>query len=180
MTKKDWEKIKYGCPPFLITVGIIFTLCSVITFWNGSVNYRIQKKQLDWSTTNATISYVEEVTTRPTKNRTTYYDIYYEYSVDDQLYTGIIEKQNRTRKIGSSLEIKYNPKNPAESSHVLEPSNKFIIWGFVYGVPGIFLIIFTIRLAKSNYEKIKKVDKKYYFGLVFIWLHLYVKGGLSN
>lgn len=153
MSKSDWnetiEEIKYKSPAFLITVGIICLICSFIAFWNGSIDYRIQQKQSAWSTTNATVSFVEEITKRPYKNRSTSYNIYYEYSVDDQLYTGIIKNQNRTRKIGSSLEIKYNPKNPAESTHFLEPSKEFIVSGSIFGVLSVTFITLSLYLAKK-------------------------------
>ncbi len=52
----------------------------------------------------------------------TYYDIYYEYAVDDQIYTGVIKSQNQSRDIGESLKIKYDPTAPEKSSDVLELS----------------------------------------------------------
>lgn len=48
------RKIKTRSPAFLITVGIILLISSVIVFWNGSIDYQIQNKQTEWIVTNAT------------------------------------------------------------------------------------------------------------------------------
>ena len=53
------RKIKTRSPAFLITVGTILLISSVIVFWNGSIDYQIQNKQTEWIVTNATISHVE-------------------------------------------------------------------------------------------------------------------------
>ena len=146
-------KLKTRLPAFLITAGFIFLMCSIIAFWNGSVDYRMQLKQKDWTITTATVTFVDtkvEGAKGPHYGHTsTSYNIYYEYSVDDQLYTGIIENQNQTRKIDSSLEIKYNPKSPAESTHFLEPSKEFIVSGSIFAVLSVAFISLSLYWAKK-------------------------------
>lgn len=147
------RKIKTRSPAFLITVGIILLISSVIVFWNGSIDYQIQNKQTEWIVTNATISHVETKVEGARGSNyghtSTYFDIYYEYVVDDQTYTGIIEEQNQRRNIGEPLKIKYNPNIPQESTCILEPSKSFITSGTVCALLAISLISFSIYLAKK-------------------------------
>ena len=58
------RKIKTRSPAFLITVGIILLISSVIVFWNGSIDYQIQNKQTEWI---VTVSYTH--LTLPTNSR---------------------------------------------------------------------------------------------------------------
>lgn len=110
----------------------------MIVFWNAIVNYQIQRETTNWIVTNATVSDIEtkvEGSRGPNYGaKSTYYEIYYEYTVDDQIYTGAIKNQNRSKDIGESLKIKYNPEAPEKSSHVLEPSKEFLVTGPVFSV----------------------------------------------
>ena len=127
------------------------------SFWNGSIDYQIQNKQTEWIVTNATISHVETKVEGARGSNyghtSTYFDIYYEYVVDDQTYTGIIEEQNQRINIGEPLKIKYNPNIPQESTCILEPSKSFITNGTVCALLAISLISFSIykKILKENY-----------------------------
>lgn len=157
MTITNWEdakrKIKTRSPAFLITAGFIFLISSVIAFWNGSIDYRLQQKQMEWTVTVATVSFVDtkvEGSRGPNYGHSsTYYDIYYEYSVDDQVYTGKIENQNRSKNIGDTIDIKYNPDVLSESNHILEPSKSFMVSGSVCAILAVTLIAWSIYLAKK-------------------------------
>lgn len=146
-------KIKTRSPAFFITVGIILLISSVIVFLNGSIDYQIQNKQTEWIVTNAKISHVKTKVEGARGSNygytSTYFDIYYEYVVDDQTYTGIIEEQNQRKNIGEPLKIKYNPNIPQESTCVLESSKSFIMSGTVCALLAISLISFSIYLAKK-------------------------------
>lgn len=54
MTITNWEdakiNIKAQSPAFLLTVGFIFFICTVIVFWNAMVDYQTQREttQLDY------------------------------------------------------------------------------------------------------------------------------------
>ncbi len=153
MTINNWseakEKIKVGIPVFLIMAGFIILIVSMLSLWNSLVGYQEQLKQVDWPITNATVSYVETKVERPHKHRSTYYDIYYEYVIEDQVYTGIIEDQNRRKNIGDSFEIKYNPSEPAESTRILEPTKSYILNSSIFAAAGLTLMIFNIFLLKK-------------------------------
>lgn len=145
-------------PVFLFTAGFIFFLCTVIAFWNGIVDYQTQIEQRSWIVTNATISDID-ITSQGSRGtnygaKSTYYNLYYEYTVDNKIYTGMIEDQNRSRRIGESLKIKYDPQEPSKSTHILEPSKDFIVIGTV------FLILFILTTALAIYLVKKYLSSK--------------------
>lgn len=148
------RQVRTGLPIFLVTVGIILIVSSVISFWNGSIDYRVQLEQKDWPITNATVSFVEEkfefMKTGKTSYRTTNYDIHYEYIVDGRNYTGIIENRIQSKSIGTSLNIKYNPNMPEKSTDILEPNCGFLMSGSILGGIGIIIFVLTLVLLRKN------------------------------
>lgn len=105
--------------------GSIFLLFSIMVFWNGILDYRAQLMQQDWPVTNATVSFVEEKNdsySTPGKanhHSYTFYDIHYDYVVHGKSYNGVLKDVNYSMNIGDSLEIKYNPNAPEESTYIL-------------------------------------------------------------
>lgn len=102
-------------PVFLFTAGSIFFLCTAVAFWNGIVDYQTQSEQKNWIVTNATVNYVD-ITSQGSRGtnyeaKSSYYNICYEYTVDNKIYTGMIEDQNRSRRIGKSLKSNMIHKN---------------------------------------------------------------------
>lgn len=157
MTISNWDstkrEFKTALPGFLIIVSLILILCSVNAFVGGYNKYQTQMEQLDWNITNATVSYVKdrvEIAHGAVKGHYTYYDIYYEYTVNEQVYTGIIEKRGSPKNIGDTFKIKYNPESPDESTYILEPSQSYIGSGYVFGGIGLTLVILSIVLIKKN------------------------------
>lgn len=157
MKISNWESAKKKAivrlPAFTITATIIFFVASFITFWNGPIDYQEQIKQLDWTETDATVSFVYEYFdafhTQHGRGRTLY-DIHYEYYVDDQIYTGIIEGQHTPKKEGDSFRIKYNPQNPEENTRILEPTKSYLVSGSVFATLGLILVIMTVVLIKKK------------------------------
>lgn len=165
MTVSNWDKakrqFKAGLPAFMITAGVIFLLSAFIGFWNGSIDYRMQLEQTSWPTVNAAISFVEEQTEHSMTpghygHTSTYYDIHYNYAVDGQIYTGVIEGRNRYSDLGDSFEIKYNPDAPEQSTYILEPSKAFLVSGSIFGGAGLLLVIFSVVLAKKLQQEGEK------------------------
>lgn len=165
MTITNWEdakiNIKAQSPAFLLTVGFIFFICTVIVFWNAMVDYQTQRETTNWIITNAAISDIEtkvQGSRGPNYgSKSTYYDIYYEYTVDNQIYTGIIKNQNRSRKIGESLKIKYNPEAPDKSIHELEPSKEFLVTGPVFAL--LFISSTSLGIYWGKKYSSKKLPK---------------------
>lgn len=162
MAISEWDKTKIQfkrrSPAFLLTVGFILFICTVIVFWNAIVEYQTQRETTNWIVTNATVSDIEiRVEGSRGSNygaKSTYYEIYYEYTVDDQIYTGVMKNQNRSKDIGESLKIKYNPEAPDKSIHALEPSKEFLVTG------PIFAVLFISSTALGIYWSKKYSSKK--------------------
>lgn len=157
MKISNWESAKKQAitklPAFTVVAAIILFIASFIAFWNGSLHYQEQREQLDWAVTNATVSYVykyfDAFHTQHGRGRTLY-DIHYEYYVDNQIYTGIIEGQHTPKKEGDSFKIKYNPQNPEENTLKLEPSKSYLVSGSIFGTLGLLMAILTIVLIKKG------------------------------
>ena len=157
MRISNWESAKKQAitklPAFTITAAIIFLIASFITFWNGPIKYQEQTEQLDWTVTDATVSYVYEYFdafhTQNGRGRTLY-DIHYDYCVNEQVYSGIIEEQHAPKNLGESFEIKYNPQNPEENTLILEPSKSYLVSGFVFATLGLAMITLTIVFIKKG------------------------------
>ena len=102
--------------------------------------------------TDATVSFVYEYWDAffSQNGGTTVYDIHYEYVVDDQTYTGVIEEHIAPYKEGDTFKIKYNPQNPEENTRTLEPSKSYLVSGSVFGVLGLVMVILTIVFIKKG------------------------------
>lgn len=150
------RKSKGILPAICIFFGSIFLIFSIMVFWSGILDYRAQLKQQDWPVTNATVSFVEEeidsYSTPGKANHHSYtsYNIHYDYVIHGKSYNGVIEGVNYSMNIGDSLEIKYNPSAPEESTYILEPSLFFMIAGGIPGAIGIALIVLRFVLKKKN------------------------------
>lgn len=163
MTISNWdeakEKIKIGIPAFLVMAGFAILFVAVPSLFNSLIGYQEQLKQVDWTVTDATVSDVETRTRSVGKNshsRSTYYIIYYEYEVDNQVYTGVIANQSRSKKIGESFEVKYNPEAPEKSTYILEPTLSFIGNSAIFVGVGLVLMIFNLILLKKWYKPKQK------------------------
>ena len=157
MRISNWESAKKQAiaklPAFTITAALILFIASFIAFWNGHIDYQEQTKQLDWNVTDATVSYVYEYFdafyTHNGSGRTLY-DIHYDYYVNEQVYSGIIEEQHEPKNMGDRFEIKYNPQEPEEHTRTLETSKSYLVSGSIFGALGLVMVITTIILIKKG------------------------------
>lgn len=146
------KQVKNIMPGFIFFVGIVLSFSCVVTIIIGIPGYKEEISQLNWIKTEATVTNVYE---RMTTNGNKYiiYDILYEYSAEENVYTGLIESVNY-KKIGDEFEIKYNPQSPKKSTSVLKPNVNFIIFGVILGISGILLMILPF-IFKKNFHKNK-------------------------
>lgn len=149
------EKLKVGIPLLCGLIGFILIFLSAVIFWNGSIDYKMEQEQKSWTLTNATVIDVNENvehSNAPGKygHTFTFYDIHYEYIIDDQIYSGVIEKVNYSKNIGDLLKVKYNPMNPEKSTHILEPSKDFIVSGSICGIIGLLMWIVCYAFYRKN------------------------------
>lgn len=152
-------------PLFTILAAVISFIASFITFWNGPINYREQVKQLDWPVTDATVSYVYEYYDPffggvGRHSGATVYDTHYEYVVDGQIYTEIIEGTTTHKNVGDVFKIKYNPENPEEHTQTLEPSKSYLLTGSLWGALCLTMVILTVILIRKG-EEIKRENAKH-------------------
>ena len=156
MRISNWESAKKQAitklPAFTITAAVIFFIATFLAFWNGRIDYQEQIKQLEWATTTATVNYVDEYWDAffSQNGGATVYDIYYEYEVDDQLYTGSIEEEITPQNVGDVFQIKYNPKAPEEHTRTLEPSKSYLVSGSVFAALGLAMAIITVVLIRKG------------------------------
>lgn len=157
MRISNWKSAKKQAitklPAFTITAAVIFLVASFIAFWNGHINFTEQTEQLEWMVTDATVNYIYEYYDAFHSHNgggATLYDVHYEYYVDGQEYTGIIEGLHASKKVGDRFEIKYNPQKPEEHTLTLEPSTSYIISGSVCGILSLSLLGLTGYLLKKK------------------------------
>lgn len=162
MRISNWESAKKQAitklPAFTITAAVIFVIASFIAFWNGSIDYQAQEDRLNWTVTDATVSFVFEYYDAFHSHNgggQNLYDIHYEYYVDDQVYTGVIKEQYVPKKEGDSFKIKYNPQNPEENTRKLEPSKSYLVSGSVFSAFGLLMVILTVVLIKKGKSLMK-------------------------
>lgn len=126
------KKKKRTFPIFGITI-----ICFGIAFFiMGITGYIQQLGQRDWSVVTATVINVDERTESSGgrhghRSHRTVYDILYQYEANGNVYTGEIVKNNAPKKLGETLEIKYDPDAPENSTEYLEPSPGFLVSGIV-------------------------------------------------
>ena len=140
-------------PLFTILIAVISFIASFITFWNGPINYREQVKQLNWPVTDATVNYLYEYDNPVNfsgNHRGKVYDTHYEYVVNGQIYTGIIEGTTTHKNLGAMFKIKYNPNDPEEHTQTLEPSRSYLLTGSIWGALCLTMVILTIVLIRKS------------------------------
>lgn len=141
-------------PVFTAGAAFLFFWAALVAFWNGPINYREQVKQLDWTVTNATVSYVYEYYDafhfKGSGSGATVYDTHYEYVVDSQTYTGVIEGVITHKNLGDTFLIKFNPEAPEEHTLTLEPSKLYIESGLIWSALCLAMVIITVVMIKKG------------------------------
>lgn len=139
----------------LLAAGIGFICASIYFLFHGIYSYARQFDQTDWKTTTATVVNVDRRRNGHTHNY--YYDIYYQYEAGGNVYNGAVYGINVSRKIGETFNVKYDPEDPSDSTHYLEPTFSTVVSGIlgfvVFGGIG-------LRTVKSALPKNKKNKKK--------------------
>lgn len=139
------KKKKLKIPIF----GIAFLFFAISFLAIELSGYVRQLGQRDWSVATATVINVDERTEtgggrHGHRSYHIVYDILYQYEANGNVYTGEILKNNVPKKLGETLEIKYNPDAPENSTTALEPAPGKIVMGvimfIVFGLLGCRMI----------------------------------------
>lgn len=142
--------------PFFKILGIIFALVGLYFIIKSTSNFIESCNQIDWQAATATVIDVQQRIERQgvkTKTRKIVYDLVYEYTVDEKVYTGTVYgTTDYSKKVGSTFEIKYNPESPDEHTDVLSVN----VSEFIAGIIGSFAFIF-FALIMTGVIKIKRI-----------------------
>ena len=133
----------------LALVGVLFCLGGCYFGYFGVSNYQAEQSQKDWPTTDAVVISVEqrrESSGIRHSSSTLVYDVTYEYTVNETLYTGEIKGTVSQKEIGESFPVKYDPESPSVSTYILAPQPDALaanlLGGLFFLAIGIWAIIF--------------------------------------
>lgn len=136
-------------------VGVVILIVGIRMIAEGTINYIDQHQQKDWVVINAEVTDISSRlrnTKSQHKQRSTVYDITYEYEVDGEVYSDEIRSQPTPRLVGDDIRIKYNPDAPEESTTSLSPSISdllvFVIFGLIFSTLGFFLSGMWVLIRK--------------------------------
>ncbi|MFR8001566.1 MAG: DUF3592 domain-containing protein [Hydrogeniiclostridium sp.] len=143
--------------------GIIFICFGIASFSIGITGYIEQLGQRDWSVTTATVINIDEYRSGH-KNRSTRYNILYQYEANGNVYTGEIVKSNTPKTLGETLEIKFDPDAPENSTQYLEPAPGFVVSGvigfIIFGLIGYRMIRGPLLKKKKSKPKTDTLQNK--------------------
>lgn len=132
-------------------LGMLFATVMLILAVICFRNYHKQLKQTDWTVDTATVTQVnEDYNSTASGDYNIYYDIYYTYTVNGQIYDGMINDLNHSLSVGDTLDIKYDPNEPDQSTYVTEPAKSILIIGIVFTVCSLVWICSHIRTIISE------------------------------
>lgn len=129
-------------------MGFVLLFTGAIFFVNGVNAHNKQVAQADWPVVQGIVTEVERFdgVSGRRGGSTTSYDVYYEYVVQGQTYTGVISKTYTPREVGETLSIKYHPDYPNQSNPELHVTDDYRWQGPVISVVGVALLVVGSRL----------------------------------
>lgn len=141
-------------------VGVVILILGIRMIAEGAITYVEQHQQTDWIVINAEVTDVSSRLKRTKSQygqRSTVYDITYEYEVDEEIYSDEIRSQPTPCLVGDDIKVKYNPDAPEESTASLSPSIGdllvFAIFGLIFSTLGFFLSGAFILLRRLNRKR---------------------------
>lgn len=137
-------------------MGTIVFLLGIRMAGEGIYNYIEEHHQKDWISTTA---YVVDISSEASGTRHTQhvqYDITYQYEADGNAYSGKLFNRSEAMGLGDTIEIKYNPDEPENSTDILAPSVINLILFLLFGA-----ICITIGFFLSGaWAFIRKIRRK--------------------
>lgn len=114
-----------------IIVGIAFVIFAIYFAVASFSSFAQQLNERDWIITTATVTDEKEREEYNGHSRNTVFDIDFEYSAGDESYTGSIKGSTYSKRVGNTIEIKYNPKSPSDCADILKPSVRTLIFNLI-------------------------------------------------
>lgn len=147
MTKRKSSRLADGIYRFLITVmGIVMMITGIRILVMGVDNFIQPIRHADWVTTSANVTDISETVIKYNsfrdKRTRIHYTWTYEYVVDGTHYTGEFGPLANSVEVGKSIQIKYDPDAPENSTGFIKQrfSNIVIaVIGLGVAVVGFFI-----------------------------------------
>lgn len=145
--KHNSPRLTDGISRFLITVmGIVMMIAGIRLLIMGVDNFIQPIRHAGWVTTSANVTDISETVIKNNffRNKRTriHYKWTYEYVVDGTHYTGEFGPLANSVTVGKSIQIKFDPDAPENSTGFLAPSGNdlaLVIIGTILAVPGFFM-----------------------------------------
>ena len=145
--KRNSSRLTDGISRILITVmGIVMMIAGIRLLVMGVDNFIQPIRHADWVTTSANVTDISETVIKNNffRNKRTniHYTWTYEYVVDGTHYTGEFGPLANSVMVGKSIQIKYDPDAPENSTGFIKQSFSDIVLaviGLVVAVLGFFL-----------------------------------------
>lgn len=145
--KRNSSRLTDGISRILITVmGIVMMIAGIRLLVMGVDNFIQPIRHADWVTTSANVTDISETVIKNNffRNKRTniHYTWTYEYVVDGTHYTGEFGPLANSVMVGKSIQIKYDPDAPENSTGFIKQSFSDIVLaviGLVVAVVGFFL-----------------------------------------
>ena len=140
--KRNSPRLTDGISRFLITVmGIVMMIAGIRLLIMGVDNFIQPIRHVGWVTTSANVTDISETVIKNKRTRI-HYTWTYEYVVDGTHYTGEFGPLANSVTVGKSIQIKFDPDAPENSTGFIEPSFSDIVLaviGLVVAVVGFFI-----------------------------------------
>lgn len=145
--KHNSPRLTDGISRFLITVmGIVMMIAGIRLLIMGVDNFIQPIRHAGWVTTSANVTDISETVIKNNffRNKRTriHYKWTYEYVVDGTHYTGEFGPLANSVTVGKSIQIKFDPDAPENSTGILAPGGNdlaLVIIGTILAVPGFFM-----------------------------------------
>lgn len=122
--------------------GVATLLIGLFMFYMGANTYIQSYKQTDWVFGSAYITGISQLNGSRVGRGGISYSMTYEYEVDGMRYTGEYGPLANSVTVGKSIQIKFDPDAPENSTGFIEPSFSDIVLaviGLVVAVLGFFI-----------------------------------------
>jgi hypothetical protein len=122
-------------------VGCLFIAYGIYQVWLGIDTYQAQRAQAEWRVAMAEVIAVESYRESSGRGYVTEYNVTYRYYVNADTYTGTIRGTRVRYQVDDRFDIKYDPVNSENSTHILTPKEDAlainVVGGLLFAVMGI-------------------------------------------
>lgn len=135
-------------------------MISLFTFATNLPKLKEDITRLGWTAAEAKITdtYVDTSDSSGAPEESVYC-VVYEYTANSQPYYGTASDPDRAKKVGDSLEIRYNLESPPESFCTLNSYAKLWKTVALSGASGVVILIAMSIIDKSRKEKAKAEEE---------------------